>query len=160
METIDISHDNAAGWGLNGDKLNSLITYANTHLKAEDFENCYTVDYILNANNDNQNLIANLASHPELFGNHIDEIKFVVENIPLNSFFLMGQNKDSVKISYNSIDYVRFKDPNFVEEILEDKTKLLTVYGRANLNNWGGKTTIQIFIDDYELKEDKSKYDF
>ena len=32
-------HDNAAGWGLNGDKLDSLIDYANKHLKAEDFEN-------------------------------------------------------------------------------------------------------------------------
>ena len=32
-------HDNAAGWGLNGDKLNALINYANKTLHAEDFEN-------------------------------------------------------------------------------------------------------------------------
>ena len=154
-------HDNACGFGINGNRIDQLLQYANSNLKAEDFENCYIVDYILNANDSNNaDLMATLASHPEFFGNHIDEVKFVVEGIPLGSPFLMGQNKDSTKISYNGIDYVRFKDPDFAMEVLEDKTKLLTAYGRANLNSWGGRTTVQLFIDDYELKDDSHKYDF
>ena len=153
-------HDNACGFGISGNKIDQLVQYANSTLKAEDFENCYVVDYILNANDNNVDLMATLASHPEFFGNHIDEIKFVVENIPISSVFLMGANKDSVKISYNGIDYVRFKDSDFAMEVLEDKTKLLTAYGRVNLNTWGGRTTVQLFIDDYELKDDSHKYDF
>ena len=153
-------HDNACGFGISGWKIDQLLDYANTNLHAEDFENCYTVDYILDANDNNGDLLAVLASHPEYFGNHIDEIKFVVENIPLGSFQLMGTNKDSTKISYNGIDYVRFKDMDFAAELMDDKTKLLTVYGRANLNNWGGRTTVQMFIDDYEFKENSHKYDF
>ena len=46
------------------------------------------------------------------------------------------------------------------EEIFKNRTKLLNVYGRANLNTFAGKTTVQIFIDDYELVEDEHKYDF
>ena len=153
-------HDNAAGWGLNGNKVDSLIEFANTHLKAEDFENCYLVDYILDGSDYNDELIGALAEHPEYFGNHIDEIKLVIENIPLISVLTMGTNKDSMKISYNDIDYVRFKDLNFVDEVMNNRTKKLNVYGRGNINTFNGKTSIQIFIDDYEFVEDESRYDF
>ena len=153
-------HDNAAGWGLNGDKLDALLRYANKNLKAEDFENCYTVDYILDGSDYNKELLEVLASHPEYFGNHIDEISVVIKDIPLMSIMVMGQNKDSMKVSYNGIDYVRFKDEDFVEKVMNNRTKKLTVYGRPNLNTFNGKTSIQIFITDYELKNDESKYDF
>lgn len=160
METTEYLHDNACGWGLNGNKLDKLIEYANKNLKASDFENCYLVDYILKASDYNDELIAALASHPEYFGNHIDEVRIVVEDIPLMNVMPMGANKDSMKISYNTVDYVRFKDSDFVEQIMEDRTKLLTVYARCNLNFFNGRTSVQCFIDDYELKEDNSKYEF
>ena len=160
LVTYTAGHDNAAGWGLNGDKLDALLNYANTQLKAEDFENCYIVDYILDGNDYNDELLGCLAAHPEYFGNHIEEPMIVVKDIPLMSVMAMGANKDSMKISYNGIDYVRFKDDNFVEEVINNRTKKLTVYGRANLNEWMGKQSVQVFITDYELTEDESKYDF
>ena len=153
-------HDNAAGWGLNGDKLDALLNYANTKLKAEDFENCYIVDYILDGSDYNDELLGSLAAHPEYFGNHIEEPMLVIKNIPLMNIMAMGTNKDSMKISYNGIDYVKFKDTDFVEEIQNNRAKKLTVYGRANLNEWMGKKSVQVFISDYELEEDTSKYDF
>lgn len=42
-------HDNACGWGIKGSRIDDLIKYANKNLNAEDFENCYTVDYILDS---------------------------------------------------------------------------------------------------------------
>ena len=152
-------HDNACGFGINGNKIDQFIQYANKNLNPADFENCYTVDYILNANENNTALVAELASYPEYFGNHIDEIKFVFKNISLGNIMAMGANKDSMKISYNGIDYVRFKDSDFVEQIMNNRTALLTVYGRANLNTFMGKTSVQCFIDDYDLIL-PSKYDF
>lgn len=160
LVTYTAGHDNAAGWGLNGDKLDSLLNYANSHLRAEDFENCYIVDYILNGEEYNDELLGCLAAHPEYFGNHIDEPMIVVKNIPLMNIMAMGANKDSMKISYNGIDYVKFKDINFVEKILNNRTKKLTIYGRPLLNEWMGKTTVQCVITDYDLEEDASKYDF
>ena len=160
LVTYTAGHDNAAGWGLNGDRLDALINYANTKLKAEDFENCYVVDYILDGSDYNDELLGAIASQPEYFGNHIDEPMIIVKNIPLQTIMAMGTNKDSMKISYNGIDYVKFKDPSFVEEITNNRAKKLTVYGRANLNEWMGKKSVQVFITDYELEEDTSKYDF
>jgi len=155
-------HDSAAGWGLQANRIDTLLDYANTNLREEDFENCYTVDYILDARDNNVELLTYLASYPEYFGNHIDEIKVVVKNISLANVMAMGANKDSMKISYNGIDYVHFKDLDFVDEVIENRNMNLTVYGRGNLNFFMGKKSIQVFIDDYEFEEkDKShKYDF
>ena len=153
-------HAGAAGYGIAGNKIDTLLKYANTKLRAEDFENCYIVDYILNANDNNQELLTVLSQYPELFGNHIDEIKFVIKDISLSSILVMGANKDSIKISYNGIDYIKFKDEDFIEEVMNNRTKKLTVYGRANLNEWMGKKSVQVFITDYELTNDSNKYDF
>ena len=72
----------------------------------------------------------------------------------------MGPNKDSMKISYNGIDYVRFKDINFVNQIMTNRQKKLDIYARVNLNFFNGKYSVQCFIDDYEFEEESSKYDF
>ena len=153
-------HDGAAGFGINGNKIEDLFKYANTTLNAEDFENCYTVDYVLDARQGIAPLLYSLSEHPECFGNHIDEIKFIIKNISLASIMAMGANKDSMKISYNGIDYIRFKDLDFVKEVMANRTKTLTIYGRANLNTFAGKTSIQVFCEDYEFEKDLSKYEF
>ena len=160
LVTYTAGHDNAAGWGLNGDRLESLIHYANEKLHAEDFENCYLVDYILDGSDYNDELLGSISAHPEYFGNHIDEPKIIVKNIPLMSINVMGADRSSIKISYNGIDYVKFKDTDFIQKVMDNRMKKLTVYGRANLNEWMGHQSVQVFIDDYELVEDTSKYDF
>jgi len=152
-------HDNAAGFGVYGNKIDKFIRFANTNLKAEDFENCYIVDYILNAKDNIQPLLNVIGGHPEYFGNHIDEVKFVIKDVPLTNVQFMGTNKDSVKISYNGIDYVRFKDDEFAM-LTTDKNNDLTVYGRVNINYFAGRYSTQIFIDDYEFNVSSSKYDF
>lgn len=153
-------HDAAAGFGINAKNEDKLLQYANKVLNSSDFENCYLVDYVLDAYNDNTSLLYALAKHPEYFGNHIDEVKLVIKNIPLGNVMAMGANKDSMKISYNNIDYVRFKDLNFVESIFGNRMKTLTVFGRCSLNSFMGKTTIQFIVEDYELVNDDHKYDF
>ena len=153
-------HDAAAGFGINGTLDEKLLNYSNIVLNDDDFKKCYTVDYILDANDNNTELLTVLASHPEFFGNHIDEIKFVIKNITLSNVMAMGANKDSMKISCNGIDYVRFKDMDFVDTVMNNRMDKLTVYGRANLNTFAGRTSIQVFIDDYELLKDENKYDF
>ena len=153
-------HDAAAGFGINGTLDERLLKYSNEVLNDDDFKKCYTVDYILDANDNNTELLMVLTSHSEFFGNHIDEIKFVIKNITLSNVMAMGANKDSMKISCNGVDYVRFKDMDFVDAVMNNRTDKLTVYGRANLNTFAGRTSIQVFIDDYEIVKDSNKYDF
>ena len=48
----------------------------------------------------------------------------------------------------------------FVDTVMNNRIDKLTIYGRANLNTFAGRTSIQVFIDDYELVKDENKYDF
>ena len=156
-------HDAAAGFGINGLNADKLLEYSNEALDDDAFNKCYTVDYILDGRDDNCALLESLAEHPEFFGNHIDEIKVVIKNISLANVMAMGANKDSMKINYKGIDYVRFKDTNFTEEVFSNRLEKLTVYGRINLNTFAGRTTTQVFIDDYDFEDepdDPHKYDF
>jgi len=151
-------HDNACGWGLNGNRVDSLIDYANKHLSASDFENCYLVDYILDGNDYNEELLGTIASHQIYFGNHIDEVRVVIKDIPLIN--ILEMKSDSMRISYNGVNYIKFRDADFISNIMNNRMKKLTVYGSINLDEWMGRKSVQIFINDYELKEDNSKYDF
>ena len=160
LTTYVAGHDAAAGWGLAATKVQSLLEYANTHLSAADFENVYLVDYILDGRDDNYDLLYSLAEHPEFFGNHIDEIIVIVENISLENVQIMGPNKDCLKVSYNGMDYVKFKDTDFIENVMRNRMKTLTVYGKLNLNEYMGHVNVQLIIADYDLVDDIHKYDF
>lgn len=157
-------HDNSAGWGAKENNIDSLLEYANTNLNKESFSSSYLVDYIFKS--EEKELIPvgmKIASHPELFGNGIDEVKVVITDIPLSNVLIMGADKSSIKINSNSIDYVKFKDLDFIEEVMNNRQKKLSVYGRLNLNSWGGrKPSLQIFIDDYDFQEEDndSRFDF
>lgn len=154
-------HANAFGGGIKASRLSNFIAFINADLPKDAFENCYTVDYILDAVADNVDLLEALASHPEYFGNHIDEVTLIIKNIPLSNIMVMGGNKDCMKISYNGIDYVRFKDTSFINDIMDNRTKTLTIYAKPNLNTFNGKTSIQCFINDYEFTDNNNhKYDF
>ena len=153
-------HENACGVGIAVSHVPSLLKFMNTQYSAESFANCYVVDYVLDGRENNSLLLRALAEHQDYYGNGIDEPRFIIKNISLANIMAMGTNKDSMKISYNGIDYVHFKDLNFVEEVGANRTKTLTVYGRANLNTFAGKTSVQFFIDDYEFVSDNSKYEF
>ena len=154
-------HDNAHGLSIPESNLPALINYMNTELKEDAFANCYIVDFVLNATSSNTpTILDTIASHPDYYGNGIDEPRFIIKNLSLANIQIMGANKDSIKISQNTVDYVHFKDDDFVQEVLANRTKTLTVYGRANLNTYMGHTNLQFFIEDYEFEADEKKYEF
>ena len=63
----------------------------------------------------------------------------------------MGKNKDTVKIIQNGIAYMFFRASAFIEQIENLSSMRLEVVGRANVNEWGGQYTPQIFVDDYNV---------
>lgn len=154
-------HDSAFGSSINSLSLQPFLDYANKILPDNAFENCYLVDYELNANDkDLISIIHELASYPEFFGNGIDEPTAVIKNIPLQNILVMGQNKDSIKISYNGIDYIKFKDENFINNIMSNRIKTIDIYGKFNLNYFAGRVSVQCFIDDYQFSKEDNKFDF
>lgn len=66
---------------------------------------------------------------------------------------VIGKNKDTLKISKNGITYIKFFAKDLINEISKYNEMQLTIVGTANLNEWNGIVTPQLFIKDIDIKE-------
>lgn len=156
-------HANAAGVSFKKTQWKALLDYANSHISDEGLNPSYYVDFILKPTDDIKNIIMSLTGDESLWGNDVEEPKIVVENIPLNAkqLFVMGANKDSAKFSDNGVEYIRFKDNNFINEVTDQENSYITVYGTLSRNTFAGRTTAQVIINDYEITNcPKNTYEF
>ena len=152
-------HANAFGISIPDDKLREFHDYANEALKDIDFgENVYDVNFVRSGEDtDLTNLIIDLASQNGIWGQNNAEPTVCVEHIYISprDVRIMGSNQDTLKIEYNGISYLKFKAGNLISEINKHPANAnleLTVVGRCNINEWGGRKSPQMFIDDYEIK--------
>lgn len=66
----------------------------------------------------------------------------------------IGRNKDTLKIEKNGIVYIKFFAKDIIFDLMQIKNDMkITVVGTANMNEWMGNITPQIFIKDIEIKE-------
>lgn len=154
-------HANAAGYTLPFKNQQHFIDFTNSDLDENAFENTYQVDYVFQAIEPEIKTVGNIiGTSDRYFGNNIDEVKVVIKGIELGNIFVMGADKSSIKISYNGIDYVKFKDLDFIEQIQSNRMKNLNVIARFNVNEFMGHKSLQCFIEDYELVENNARFDF
>lgn len=155
-------HALACGWSMPAKNLDKFTAYANRELEHIDFhEGVYQVDFVREANAaDLPDLIMDIGSGANLWTQGNTEPYIVVKNIILHpsEIQVMGGNKDSVKFSAAGVDFVKFKDADFVDTLKSMHEISITVIGRANINTFMGNTTPQFFIEDYEIRD--SYYDF
>lgn len=154
-------HANAAGCSIPDRSLSDFHKYANEHLKDVDFgENIYDVNFDRFAGAaDIRSLITHIGTAGGIWGQHNDEPLIHIDKIPLDwsTLRIMGQNQDTVKIEYNGIAYMMFHAKDFIAELANQSNDTeLEIIGRANLNEWNGTVTPQIFIDAYEFHQKHS----
>ena len=123
-------------------------------------ENVYEVDYIFDWAERYDGIILAVTEHPDLWGNDVEEPTIVIENIPFNGtdWQIMGANKDSAKLYCNRTEFVRFKDIDFCQEVSAIRQGQITIYGELKKNTWRGRTTAQVLIKDYEIRD--TTYEF
>ena len=154
--TFTAGHDNACGIGIYDKNLAAFHEYANRELANVDFgENWYEVNFErIAADQDIEQLIYNIAEHDDLWGQgnpepliHIKDI-----NITQKDVQIMGKNQDTVKIVKFGIAYMKFHAKQMLEDLAKYDEIKLEVVGRANLNEWMGQYTPQIFISNYQVE--------
>ena len=71
-----------------------------------------------------------------------------------NNIQCIGRNSDTLKIEKNGIVYIKFFARELIDDLMQygDEIKI-TVVGTANVNEWMGTVTPQIFIKDIEIEE-------
>ena len=156
--TFTAGHANAAGCGILDKNLDNFHKYANEELANIDFgENWYDVNFErIAADSDIRDLIVDITSHEDIWGQHNNEPLIHIKdiNITKNDIRVMGRNLDTVKIEKFGIAYMKFHAKDFIEELKQYNGEIkLEVVGRANLNEWNGTYTPQIFISDYEISD-------
>ncbi len=151
-------HDNAAGCSIKNSNLSNLHRISNEQLSQYNFgEEYYEVNFKRRASEADLNeLIRDLAEYKFVWSQQNPEPLIYVHDffIKKSDVQIMGKNKDTVKIVKNGIAYMKFFAKNLIEELNQYENIKLELVGRANLNEWNGVTTPQIFIESYEIKED------
>ena len=150
-------HDNAAGCSIPNSRLSDFHKWANNALVGIDFgENCYDINFDrIAADDDLADIICDIGAHSGIWGQQNPEplIHVTDINISASDVQVMGKNKDTVKFEKFGIAYMKFHAKDLIEELNKHPDMKIEVVGRANLNEWGGKVTPQIFIEDIEVKD-------
>ena len=102
-----------------------------------------------------------IAEYKELWGHGVEEPLIVVTNVEvtLNTVQLMSPDRNpTLKISMsNGTNFIKFRTTREeYEELIKDLTpftsKIITVVGRCEKNEWNGRINPQIIIEEYEIE--------
>ena len=147
-------HANAFGAFLKINQIDDIRKYFDEHLDAATFtDTVYEVDYWFHTGEEiNVSMLKEIASYDDLWGNSIPQPKFAMDiNYTADEIRTMGADGSSLKISHDGVDFVAFKCKDLIEELRDHVNGHITIVGRPQLNEWNGKTTVQIMIDDVEI---------
>lgn len=149
-------HANAFGFGIHHNKMNEFISYCNEALKDFNFEACYHVDFIFNADNFNGADIIEIAGLKSLWGQGIEEPYIALTNVRVSkgNIVLMSPDKNpTLKITLpNGTSLIKFKSSQEeFEQLTTDGLLVLDIVGRCERNIWNGKISPQIIIEDYDI---------
>ena len=157
-------HANAFGVSIPDKSLRAFHLHANEALKDIDFgENVYDVNFVRDSNAlDLYRLVVDLGSAGDIWGQGNPQPLVCVNNIMVDpsSVRIMGANSDTVKIESNGMSYLKFHAKELIEELRSHTEPfVMEIVGKPNLNEWMGRVSPQIFIEDYEIKP-VSKFTF
>lgn len=151
-------HDNAAGCSIRNEDLSRLHEMANKDLAKYDLgEDYYEVNFERQAYSaDLPDLITELAGFKDVWSQRNDEPLIYIKDLHFSraDVQIMGKNKDTIKIVKNGVAYMKFFAKDMIEELNQYDEIKMEVVGKGNLNEWCGTVTPQIFIEQYQIKED------
>ena len=156
-------HANALGLGIFEADVPAFLTYTDEILKDMQSEPLYYVDYIYEQNNVNPNDIITIGSLNNLWGQDIDEPLIAIEGLKIykEQINIYRKTTNTLKIALNvGVDLMQFKASEEQCETLSNNAySIVNIIGKCNLNEWNGKITPQIFIEEMEIVN-SCKYEF
>ena len=155
--TLAQGHASAFGVAFLDENAEAIRQYFNEHFSAIDFTPYYFVDFEKNANNFDPDIILTISEYKYLWGTEVKEPKIAVKNINVtkDNIVLMSKDKNpTIKITLpNGVALLKFKSNEEEFENLFSKSGcvVIDVVGTCAINEWNGKITPQIFIENYNI---------
>jgi single-stranded-DNA-specific exonuclease len=149
-------HANAFGISIDDENLRDFHNYANEALANYNFgENAHDVNFIRSTDSDDlSNLILDVASLTPTWGQGNKEALIYVRpaTITTSNIFVMGSNKEHLRITINGIEYVKFYATELIEKIQSAGSPVqIEMVCKAAINEWGGQRKPQMLVEDCEI---------
>lgn len=148
-------HQGAFGVFLKPEQVQQLRDYSNKTLTASVFnDKVYEVDYWFHTGEViNYDMLMEFASYDHLYGNSIPQPKFCFDvNFTPADVMLMGANKNSIRITIDHVSFIAFNDDDLAAQLnAMPNGGHATIIGRPQINEWQGRKSVQVMIDDIDL---------
>lgn len=151
-------HGSAFGFGILDSNVDKFLNHVDELLADFDFSPCYRVDKIYHSANFNTNDILKIGKLKSIWGQGLEEPLIALEQIDLKKcqFNLMSPDKNpTLKITLpNGLSLIKFRssEEEYDKIVNSDFNCVnMNIVGACDVNVWGGKTTPQIRIEDYEI---------
>ena len=153
-------HDNAHGIGIKGNQVDNFLYHIDQLLENVSVEPVYRIDYDFKENENNNQIILDIAEMNDYWGQDIDRA-YVNINFKITSSNFQIMKSNTLKFNLpNGLSIIKFNGTD--EEITKFTTTgylELNAICKCNANEWNGRVYPQLLMEDYEIV-DSSKYFF
>ena len=158
-------HGNAFGVSIYDSEFDDFIRWSDEKLKDFDFSPCYRVDFIFQGKDFRGQDILKISELKSQWGQGFPEALIAIEGINLNknNIHLLSKDKNpTLKISLdNGVDLLKFRssEEEYNSLINSDLGCVnINVVGKCDRNEWNGRISPQIHIEEYEIVGVKKYY--
>ncbi len=153
--TFVSGHQDAAGLQIKEECLENIDEKLNEFFKDETFEKVYYIDFKVPFEEISFEFIKDICDLKYIYSTNIQEPLIYIENIkvPTIDVKLIGGKKSTIKIETDEVDFIRFKSSEDIYNDMVDwkEEVVLNIIGRASINEYNGKLTAQIMVEDWEI---------
>ena len=141
-------HKNTGGVAFIKDDLEEIKECLNEEFEDIDLEPTYYYDLELTLDQIDKKLIGKIENFNKITGKDFEPIKFVLKDIFINDRKVLGKNKNTIKFQTDEdLEIIKFMtEPDWRREV--DALSTIDAIGELNLNQFRGKITPQLIVDD------------
>ena len=162
---IEAIGHNVGAYGISIDVSNpSYLDEFRAEIDNMDISVIPTVITSYKANRVPTDIFKEFVGYKDIWGKELDKPRFYIYNVKVKckDIKLMGKKEDTIKISLDDYEIIFFKlTPSQIEqfEIGSKKEININLIGNVDINEWRGKKTNQILVEDFEIKEAKDDFE-
>lgn len=156
-------HGNAAGIAVSKDDVKDLLLTFDANHDILEEQQVEHVDYYWEGSIGRQDVhvISELGKLAPLYGQQVDEAKVAITDLRSDacSVSLLSPDRNpTLKIVPRNLDMaiIKFKSSQGEYDRIKRDKPSLSLIGTCNLNEWNGKITPQILVDDFEMEENEN----
>lgn len=147
-------HPNAFGVRFTQENFKKFIEFSNKDLDYGDAHKEYDVDFIIDYEDLDSDMILEIAKLEKFWGTGLKEPFIMFKNVNIDGTKKSLMKGNTLKLMAKDIPCIKFRAPEGVFEELapnEYTDSIVDIVGKPNLNVFNGQTSGQIFIEDYKI---------